>query len=90
MTIRRLAATLICCTLAASGALELYCDFEKPEARRTTDIGGLVGSFKVDPGPRLIDDTPTALAGRSRRALDLGNGFLFFRDAPDLGEAWTI
>ncbi len=90
MTFRLLAAALFCYGLAPSGALELYCDFEKTESRRATDIGGLVGGFKIEPGPHFIDEAPPALAGRSRRALDLGNGFLFFRDSPDLDEAWTI
>jgi hypothetical protein len=85
-----LTAGLLCCGIFAHGALELYCDFEKKESNKTTDVGGISGSFKVDPGPRYIDEAPPALAGRSRRALDLDKGFVFFRDSPELAENWTI
>lgn len=91
MRIKLLLAAALCLgAMSLRAGLELYFDFEKREGARATDAGGNVAAFRGEPGPRYVADAPPGNAGRSKQSLELAKSLAFLRDAPELGDAWTV
>ena len=81
--------------VAAQAALELYCDFEEnaPGGVKGVLPSGVIGSFRgPEGGVKYANAAPQELAKRSRQALQLEGGFVYFREnvLPDFSGNWSV